>query len=48
MYKQLQELFLDLSGYNTVIQKEKLISVFEAWKGELEQVDDVCIIGLRI
>jgi len=27
---------------------EKLQSVFEKWKGELEQVDDICVIGIRI
>lgn len=29
-------------------QKEKLNLVFDDWKGELEQVDDVCLIGMRI
>jgi hypothetical protein len=30
------------------IQKNKLNSAFENWKGNLEQVDDVCIIGIKI
>jgi hypothetical protein len=29
-------------------QKKKLDEVFENWKGDLEQVDDVCVIGVRI
>jgi hypothetical protein len=29
-------------------QKETLISNFSQWKGDLEQVDDVCVIGVRI
>ncbi|MFZ5552064.1 MAG: tetratricopeptide repeat protein [Bacteroidota bacterium] len=29
-------------------QKQKLISSFEEWKSDLEQVDDVCVIGVRI
>ena len=29
-------------------QKEKLDDFFEEWKGKLEQVDDVCVIGVRI
>ena len=29
-------------------QKEYLNQFFENWKGNLEQVDDVCIIGIRI
>ncbi len=48
MYKQLQKLFLSISELNTVEQKDKLTSTFEEWKGDLEQVDDVCIVGLRI
>jgi hypothetical protein len=30
------------------IQKQKLEAVFENWKGDLEQVDDVCVIGVKI
>ena len=29
-------------------QKKKLSDAFELWKGDLEQVDDVCIIGVRV
>jgi serine phosphatase RsbU (regulator of sigma subunit)/ABC-type amino acid transport substrate-binding protein len=29
-------------------QKEILEETFENWKGELEQVDDVCVIGVRL
>ncbi|MBN4072522.1 SpoIIE family protein phosphatase [Crocinitomix catalasitica] len=29
-------------------QKEKLNAAFEEWKGELEQLDDVCVIGVEI
>jgi len=38
-----------LSIYNKPIaaQKLELTKAFESWKGELEQVDDVCIIGIR-
>jgi serine phosphatase RsbU (regulator of sigma subunit) len=28
--------------------KQKLMESFSDWKGELEQVDDVCIIGIRV
>jgi hypothetical protein len=30
------------------VQKQKLSSIFDAWKGELEQVDDVCLMGVKI
>jgi len=29
-------------------QKERLSAGFDQWKGELEQVDDICMIGVRI
>jgi len=29
-------------------QKEKLTETFTTWKGDLEQIDDVCVIGVRV
>lgn len=29
-------------------QKELLNITFEDWKGNLEQLDDVCVVGVRI
>jgi serine phosphatase RsbU (regulator of sigma subunit) len=39
----LENVNLELSALNF-----KLSSAFEDWKGDLEQVDDVCVIGIRI
>jgi serine phosphatase RsbU (regulator of sigma subunit) len=47
-YKQLNELLLNVRNNSTNEQKLELISVFENWKGELEQVDDVLLVGIRI
>lgn len=47
-YKQLEELLISISHYPLEIQKQKLDEVFENWKGNLDQVDDVCIIGVKI
>lgn len=47
-YKQLQNLLTSLSLLDMKSQKEKLENDFEAWKGHLEQVDDVCIIGIKL
>ena len=30
------------------IQRDVLDEAIEGWKGELEQVDDICIIGIRV
>ncbi|MFN5183660.1 MAG: SpoIIE family protein phosphatase [Bacteroidota bacterium] len=45
-YKQLNELLLSNSNLPVEAQKEVLKSTFENWKGNLEQVDDVCICGI--
>jgi hypothetical protein len=30
------------------IQQQKLNQAFDAWRGDLDQVDDVCLIGVRV
>lgn len=47
-YKQLNELLVSLHTQPLSEQRTKLISAFNSWKGELEQVDDVCVIGIRL
>ncbi|MBC7861989.1 MAG: SpoIIE family protein phosphatase, partial [Bacteroidia bacterium] len=47
-YKQLQELLLSISKEPMQVQKQKLNDIFDSWKGNLEQIDDVCLIGIRI
>ncbi|OIQ37689.1 MAG: hypothetical protein BM555_00415 [Crocinitomix sp. MedPE-SWsnd] len=47
-YKQLRELLLSNSQKPMLSQKELLISSFYDWKGDLEQIDDVCLIGVRV
>ncbi len=46
-YKQLNEILLNNAHLPLKTQKDNLASTFENWKGNLEQVDDVCIIGLQ-
>jgi len=48
MRKQFKEILIDGSEMNAEKQKEKLAQTFKSWKGNLEQIDDVCIIGVRI
>jgi serine phosphatase RsbU (regulator of sigma subunit) len=45
---QLKELMLANYSRSPDQQKQVLESVFEEWKGDLEQIDDVCVIGIKI
>jgi tetratricopeptide (TPR) repeat protein len=44
----LKNLLVSLYDLSMDQQKEKIEQTFIAWKGEHEQVDDVCIIGIKI
>lgn len=46
-YKQLQQLLATCSHLPMNEQKKLLDQTIEEWKGDLEQVDDILIIGLR-
>jgi serine phosphatase RsbU (regulator of sigma subunit) len=47
-YKQFQQLLLQIYKKPVAEQKQLLDDAIEAWKGELEQVDDILVIGIRI
>lgn len=47
-YAKFKELLLSIRGENLTEQKEILDLTFKNWKGDLDQVDDVCIIGVRL
>jgi serine phosphatase RsbU (regulator of sigma subunit) len=47
-YSQLKELLLKISKFSMEEQKSLLNNEIERWKGSLEQVDDILIIGIRI
>ena len=46
-YKQLNELLRSISGRSSAEQKQDLDLSYEAWRGDLEQIDDVCVIGIK-
>lgn len=48
MYKPFKNLLLSIQEKTMDEQKALLEKYFEEWKGSLEQVDDVCVIGVRI
>ncbi|OFY96316.1 MAG: hypothetical protein A3K10_16365 [Bacteroidetes bacterium RIFCSPLOWO2_12_FULL_31_6] len=45
---KLRELLLSIQHEPMEKQREIIDQSFETWKGSLEQVDDVCIIGVRV
>ncbi|HWY10064.1 MAG TPA: tetratricopeptide repeat protein [Bacteroidia bacterium] len=47
-YKQLQQLILNNADLPMTNQKDLLDVEIEKWRGELEQVDDICIVGIKI
>jgi serine phosphatase RsbU (regulator of sigma subunit)/Tfp pilus assembly protein PilF len=46
-YKKLEDFLLSNSNEPVQQQKKSLEMEFAQWKGNLEQVDDVCVIGIR-
>ncbi|HRP60797.1 MAG TPA: SpoIIE family protein phosphatase, partial [Vicingus sp.] len=47
-YKAFKELLLSIQNENMEAQKNILNDAFEKWKGNLEQVDDICVIGVKV
>lgn len=47
-YKALQQLLLSLEGKSMGEQKNTLQTTIEKWQGNLEQVDDILIMGVRV
>jgi serine phosphatase RsbU (regulator of sigma subunit) len=47
-YSQLKELLLKIHTLPVEEQERALADTFVQWKGGLEQVDDVCVMGIRI
>ena len=47
-YKALNELLSKLSDLPMEEQRVKIEAEFDNWKGDLEQVDDVCLIGIKL
>lgn len=47
-YKQLKMFLMTISQMSATDQHKALLNEFNNWKGELEQVDDVCVLGWRV
>jgi phosphoserine phosphatase RsbU/P len=47
-YTQLEELLLK-NGNKTLNEQKKILqNVFNEWRGNLEQIDDVLVVGVRV
>ena len=47
-YKRFKNLLLNISTRSCLQQQQLLETEFKQWKGNLEQTDDVCVIGIKI
>ncbi|MBA3663871.1 MAG: SpoIIE family protein phosphatase [Bacteroidetes bacterium] len=47
-HRKLEEKLLEISGQPMRTQSELLESAFNEWRGGLEQIDDVLVVGIRI
>ena len=46
--KKMRELILEINHHPMHVQRSIFDETFEKWKGDFEQVDDVCVIGIRL
>jgi serine phosphatase RsbU (regulator of sigma subunit) len=47
-YKPMRKLLLSYDGLESNVSKSKLEKYYNDWKGDLEQIDDVCIINFKV
>lgn len=47
-YRQLRQTLIEMNHFTMPEQKIKMIEIFEKWKGNQEQIDDVLLIGIRV
>ena len=48
MSKRMKEVILSFQSETLIKQRQLLDDFFENWKGKLDQLDDVCVIGIRV
>ena len=46
--RKFKELLLSIQSGSMEMQKKRIEETFENWRGNIEQIDDVCVIGVRI
>jgi len=48
MRKQFEDILIANYESSMKIQKQQIEGTYNKWKGDLDQVDDVCVIGIRV
>jgi len=48
MVNNLRELILSISRLSMKEQNQKLYETLNKWMGDNEQVDDICLIGVKV
>jgi len=46
--KKFKQLLVDIQGENMITQKEILNKTITEWRGELEQIDDIVVLGFKV
>ena len=46
--KNFKEKLLNIQNFTMKEQHEMIVSLFDTWKGDFEQVDDICVMGVRV
>ena len=46
--RRLNEKLLDISSFSIPVQNSEIISFYKNWKNHEEQIDDVCLFGMKI
>lgn len=47
-YKKFKELLVSISNRSSKEKKDDVEAIFESWRGDMEQVDDICIVGICV
>ena len=47
-YRQFKQLLTDVANLSVQEQQEILTNAHKEWRGEQEQLDDICVIGIRV
>ncbi len=48
MYKKFRDILVQISSLPIMEQQKKLQQEFLQWKGSYEQIDDVCVVGIKV